>query len=238
MKPFPHSKLNNVWMVNIYYVYYIKVSNQNIVFSLSEDVVKNTDIMNKKRLSVTLVMAAFHSQSLDLNWAKYLHLITHDFELRVEWLSERGVECVQVGQCTRGDVVKGQSAVRKVEIHSYTLWVRSGYWYNWDPVTMNKCVLFIAAEKPPRPLLLNIPSGCTCHPNVNPASPFNLPVETTIRQGLPAAYFGPLIRLFGPMWAIGVIWIREIKIRIWVNLRSPHHPRVVLGQSQVTICWP
>lgn len=54
-------------MVNIYYVYYIKVSNQNIVFSLSEDVVKNTDIMNKKRLSVTLVMAAFHSQSLDLN---------------------------------------------------------------------------------------------------------------------------------------------------------------------------
>ena len=154
-------------------------------------------------------------------------------EPRIEGLSECAVECVQVGQCVRGDCVEGQSAGRPVQIHSYSVGAGGGGRYGSFLLIVPDRVTVTITLQTPGLVIVSKPTVLTpstpadsfiCHCYINPPSstPLCLPV-TAPRQTLSTQHLWP---------ALKSLWV----IRIRLLLCPPCHLSVLLRQREVSLC--
>ncbi|KAK6291264.1 hypothetical protein J4Q44_G00380300, partial [Coregonus suidteri] len=128
----------------------------------------------------------------------------------IEGLSECGVECVQVGQCVRGDSVEGQSAGWPVQIHSYSVGAGGGDVYGSGLIIVTGRVTVVRAEQTPGLVIVSKPTVITpsspadsfiCHSYINPSpTPLYLPV-TAPSQTLSTQHLRPELK---SLWVIRI----------------------------------
>ncbi|KAK6291488.1 hypothetical protein J4Q44_G00382540 [Coregonus suidteri] len=149
----------------------------------------------------------------------------------IEGLSECGVECVQVGQCVRGDSVEGQSAGWPVQIHSYSVGSGGGDVYGSGLIIVPGSVTVVRAEQTPGLVIVSNPTVITpsspadsfiCHSYNSPSpTPLYLPV-TAPSQTLSTQHLST---------ALKSLWV----IRIQLLLSPPCHLSVLLRQREESV---
>ncbi|KAK6291516.1 hypothetical protein J4Q44_G00382820, partial [Coregonus suidteri] len=149
----------------------------------------------------------------------------------IEGLSECGVECVQVGQCVRGDSVEGQSAGWPVQIHSYSVGAGGGDVYGSGLLIVTGRVTVVRAEQTPGLVITSNPTVITpsspadsfiCHSYISLSpTPLYLPV-TAPSQTLSTQHLFPDLKS---------LWV----IRIRLLLSPPCHLSVLLRQREVSV---
>ena len=150
----------------------------------------------------------------------------------IEGLSECGVECVQVGQCVRGDSVEGQSAGWPVQIHSYSVGAGGGDVYDSEIVIMPGSITVVIAEQTPGPVIVSKPTVITqsspsdsiiCH-SYNSTSPTHLYLPVTApSQTLSTQHLWPDLKS---------LWV----IRVRLFLCPTCHLSVLLRQREESVC--
>ncbi|KAK6291402.1 hypothetical protein J4Q44_G00381680 [Coregonus suidteri] len=109
----------------------------------------------------------------------------------IEGLSECGVECVQVGQCVRGDSVEGQSAGWPVQIHSYSVGAGGGDVYGSVLIIVPGRVTVVRADQTPGLVIVSKPTVITpsspadsfiCHSYISPSLHSTLPPSNSAQS--------------------------------------------------------
>ena len=150
----------------------------------------------------------------------------------IEGLSECGVECVQVGQCVRGDCVEGQSAGRPVQIHSYSAGARGEGRYGSALIVVPGRVSVTNTLQTPGHVIVSEPTVFTFSFSDDPfirssyrdssSTALCLPVTAT-RQTLFTQHLWPVDKS---------LWV----IRIQLLLSPPCHLSVLLRQKEESVC--
>ena len=144
----------------------------------------------------------------------------------IEGLSECGVECVQVGQCVRGDSVEGQSVGWPVQIHSYSVGAGGGDVYSSEVIIVPGRVTVVRAAQTPGLVIVSKPTvitpfspadSFTCHSYISLSpTPLYLPV-TAPSQILSTQHLSTVLK---SLWVIRIRMVLSHMCHLFVPLRQ------------------